>query len=414
MGAAGRQELEAKESLTAELAALIDLPVGVDGVDIQIVTRCGSAEEFIERFAPFTTETDIVVPGSPDAREGCAGPFVICLEDESVMMKGRCEVTEVRPASGPPETPLMRLRFREMDAHSAGIHLRLMEWRAFSPDPQTAPVPEVASSRAVPAEVPVDQSAVTVVRDTAPPADPETTEVSPLPVRETRGMSGDAVAGGAPAAERSERIAAADAGARSTARLDRARRIGRRAAPYATGLIVGLFLGLAIRSGSKPTPVVAVAPDLARPPVTAPPQVAAPPPAQVAAPQPSPAQEPSDDPIPESRHAVIDHRSGRPLARVIVTSSPARAFIKVNRHRIGRAPREISARQFERVRIEASLPGYRRWKKTIYLEEAEVKLDVTLVPTREAHAHRVAPRPAPPTRDAPPASAAVPAAVAAR
>ena len=110
--------------------------MGTAGGVIQLVTRCASAEEFIERFARYTTATDVVVPALSDLTVGASGPFVICLNDGSIILKGRCEVTEIRRAavaagaarlSGP---ALMRLHLREMDAHSAGIHLRLMERQA--------------------------------------------------------------------------------------------------------------------------------------------------------------------------------------------------------------------------------------------------------------------------------------------
>ena len=119
-------------SRAAALEALIQVLVGTAGGVIQLVTRCASAEEFIERFARYTTATDVVVPALPNLTVGAAGPFVICLKDRSIILKGRCEVTEIRRAVVPAGTPsaaagpaLMRLHLREMDAHSAGVHLRL-------------------------------------------------------------------------------------------------------------------------------------------------------------------------------------------------------------------------------------------------------------------------------------------------
>ena len=35
--------------------------------------------------------------------------------------------------------------------------------------------------------------------------------------------------------------------------------------------------------------------------------------------------------------------------------------------------------RFERVRIEASAPGYKPWKKTLFLKEEESTVDVKLV-----------------------------------
>ena len=75
---------------------LIQVLVGTAAGVIQLVTRCASAEEFIERFARYTTATDVVVPALPNLTVGTAGPFVICLKDRTVTWKGRCEVTEIR------------------------------------------------------------------------------------------------------------------------------------------------------------------------------------------------------------------------------------------------------------------------------------------------------------------------------
>jgi hypothetical protein len=112
---------------------------------------------------------------------------------------------------------------------------------------------------------------------------------------------------------------------------------------------------------------------------------------------------------------VVAQRLQRPAATVVVTSSPPNAFIKLNKHRLGRAPRDISAQQFERVRIEASLPGYQPWKKTLYLEEVESKIDVRLVRRPEANASRATqPVAAAPTRTAPRTAVAAPPAVAVR
>ena len=82
------------------------------------------------------------------------------------------------------------------------------------------------------------------------------------------------------------------------------------------------------------------------------------------------------------RSAVVAQRLQRPVAKVVVTSSPPNALIKLNKHRLGRAPRDVSFQRFQRVRIEASLPGYQPWKKTVYLEDAESRVDVRLVAAR--------------------------------
>jgi hypothetical protein len=282
--------------------------VGADDAVIQLVTRCSSAEEFIERFARFTTETDVVVPALPHVSVGVEGPFVICLKDRSVVMKGRCEVTEIRPLAaapgGAPRPPLMRLRLREMDAHSAGIHLRLMERHASSPRPpdMTAPAPATASSpastadamaagtpppmlsvsQAIPIDVRVAEvSAVTTVgeRPSSPP-DNETTAISPAPRTETRvpGASFTLPAnpfGDLDAEDLASFVEAHLApAARAETRLHVAGRIGRRAVPYAGCVAAGLLLGMALKPSSKAAPVVC-APIVVSPPEAAPPSTAA-------------------------------------------------------------------------------------------------------------------------------------------
>ena len=336
---------------------------------IQLVTRCSSEEEFIERFARFATETDIVVPAVPDVSVGSERHFAIHLKDWSIVMRGRCEVSEVRagvaaPGAAPsPSGPaFMRLRLREMDAHSCGIHLRLMERHAPSQP------------------------------------DDETTAISPLPRPETRALGAAFTLPANPLSELDaaelasfvehtllESSAQADVeppplvappepapAARSAARLAVARRVARRAAPYASCVVVGLLVGLAVGPGSKAGPV-AGAPNLAPPPVARPP---------------SPAPAPENDPPISTPSAVVTERPLPPAATLVVTSSPPRALIKLNRRRMGRAPREISTTRFERVRIEASLPGYQRWKKTVYVEEAESTIDVRLVRNPRANARR--------------------------
>ncbi len=283
--------------------------LGADGAVIELVTRCSSAEEFIERFARFTTETEVIVPASPHVSVGAAGHFAICLKDRSVMMRGRCEVTELRSVAvapgGRPAAPgvaLMRLRLYEMDAHSCGIHLRLMERRASSPVRAQMPAPAPAAE-AIPVAAPAADESVTVVSDTRPPSDTETTAeppgettaISPLPRPEAR------VAGAAftlPANPLSdldgedlasfielnflETNRAVDAApiaprapsARFDARLERARRIGRRFGPYAACLLGGLLVGVALRSASNRAPVAA-GPEIAPPLAAAPPAPAA-------------------------------------------------------------------------------------------------------------------------------------------
>jgi len=324
--------------------------VGADEPVIQLVTRCNSADEFIERFARYTTATDLVVPALPKITIGTAGPFVVCLKDRSVMLKGRCEVTEIRPVvlapgAGPSGLALMRLHLREMDAHSAGIHLRLMERHASwaGPPARSAPAPAPASSpapapeppvEAVPAEPPPsgDTSAVTVVNG-------ETTAIAPLPRAEARapgatftlpanpltdldaadlasfiehtllesqGASGAGDA--APDAAFTDGPVETTSLVRAETRQERSRRIGRRAGPFAAIAALGLALGIAIGSGgASEAPIAAAIPMV----ISLPPRPAAPPPPA----EPVAEALPDGDPIPAARKNTKRIRSHRTRAK---------------------------------------------------------------------------------------------------
>jgi hypothetical protein len=319
--------------------------VGGDDAVIQLVTRCNSADEFIERFARYTTATDLVVPALPNITVGTAGPFVVCLKDRSVMLKGRCEVTEIRPVvlapgAGTSGLALMRLHLREMDAHSAGVHLRLMERHASWSEPpaRSAPAPEPAPSpspvEAVPAETPpaADTSAVTVVNG-------ETTAIAPLPRAEERAPGATFTLPANPltdldAADLASFIehtllesqggkgagdAAADAAftdgpvettslVRAETRQERARRMGRRAGPFAAIAALGLALGIAIGAGGGgEAPVALAATTIVVPaPAPAPPPPSTPPVAE---------ELPDGDPIPAARKNTKRIRSHRTRAK---------------------------------------------------------------------------------------------------
>ena len=89
-------------------------------------------------------------------------------------MKGRCEVTELRPLAGAPGAAaasgpaLMRMRLREMDAHSCGIHLRLMERHALSTPRAEAPGEPVAVPTT---STTTEVSEVTVIPGASAPSD---------------------------------------------------------------------------------------------------------------------------------------------------------------------------------------------------------------------------------------------------
>ncbi len=520
--------------------------MGADGAVLQLVTRCESADDFVERFARFTTDSDLVVPALAHASVGTTGRFIIRLKDQSVIMAGRCEVSEVMPMAGAPGAAprpgraLMRLRLVEMDAQSSGIHLRLTERRAASdkppsPPPPAPPVrplaivrtPPPAPRAAVPAPPPpaapppaapptnvtavarpqpvrrnapaltligvavphkpaATAAAIVAAATASSPLAIETTDVAPLPrpearvpgaaftlpanplsdldgadlasfveftLLETEGVdsaaiiSSEAVPGIVlPAAQSTpHRVIVAPPApapaARPSNRIERARRIARRAGPYAACAVVGLLVGLLVRSGNSPAPVVA-APRPVAPSEIASPEVVPPPAAQ-----PAPARRDCEArvttrpagakvrwgdvelgatpieraPIPcgsalvaisherysdvtrtvtaeRGQGALITERLSRPPAKLLVTSSPPNAVIKLNKRKIGEAPRRIGALRYERVRVAASLPGYQPWTKTLYLREAETKVDITLAPIAKPPARRAPTGPAASTR----------------
>jgi hypothetical protein len=410
------------------LVALIKQLVTKDGAVMQLVTRCSSAEEFVDRFARFATETDFLVPVLPHVTVGTAGQFAIRLQDRSVIMQGRCEVTEIQPgagaAAGPLGRGLMRLRLREMDAPSWGIHLRLMERRASVPPPAAPPPPVVPP-----------ESGVVEANGHSPETEP--TEALPLPRPETRAPGASFTLPANPLSD----LDAADlasfveltlletngpqpAKAEGLwAVLDRGRQIGRRALPYVSCVCLGFLPAVVLRSGApRAATAVAQAPPAAPPAAPAPqPQPASPAPPECTADLTTTpagaavfwgdlalgqtpvehAAVPCGRAVVRFRHeryvelarslavdpgqpATLDERLYRPPARLVVTSSPPNAVVLLNSHRVGRAPRKISTLQYEQVRVELSLPGYRPWKKKIYVREAESNVDAALVPISAA------------------------------
>jgi hypothetical protein len=83
--------------------------------------------------------------------------------------------------------------------------------------------------------------------------------------------------------------------------------------------------------------------------------------------------------------AVVDAQDGqarplfvrmtRPEARLVLRSTPPRATFKVNRSVVGSAPREATVMRFETIRIEATLPGHRPWRRVIYMAAPRLEID---------------------------------------
>jgi hypothetical protein len=110
---------------------------------IHLGTRCGSIDEFVERFAPFATETSLVMPTASEVKPGTEGRFVIHLKDRTPVMSGRCRVEEVKPVAPGPAgggRMVMRVRLLEMDEASRNVHQQLLACKRPAPAPAVAPV----------------------------------------------------------------------------------------------------------------------------------------------------------------------------------------------------------------------------------------------------------------------------------
>jgi hypothetical protein len=142
---------------------------------IHVATRCASVDEFVERFAAFAWEGSLVLPAASRLPIGTQGRFVIVLKDQRVVMRGRCRVTEAKPAP-PARNPaaaaprfMLRVSLTDMDEVSREVHRRLIALRS-------APVP-----LPVPPE-PSETTQIESGRSGAPiPAPPA--PVPPIPAR---------------------------------------------------------------------------------------------------------------------------------------------------------------------------------------------------------------------------------------
>jgi hypothetical protein len=67
----------------------------------------------------------------------------------------------------------------------------------------------------------------------------------------------------------------------------------------------------------------------------------------------------------------------RPQAHLLLTSTPPNATFKVNRTTVAG---EASVSRFEKARVEATLPGYKPWKKTVYVTASSMTVNAAMVP----------------------------------
>ena len=114
---------------------------------IQVATRCGTVDEFVEKFASYAWEGSLVLPAATALPVGTQGRFVILLRDQTIAMRGRCRVTEAKQAPVSSRNPavkriMMRVALLEMDDQSRAVHKRLIALRSA---PVPLPVPSEPS-----------------------------------------------------------------------------------------------------------------------------------------------------------------------------------------------------------------------------------------------------------------------------
>ncbi len=82
--------------------------------------------------------------------------------------------------------------------------------------------------------------------------------------------------------------------------------------------------------------------------------------------------------------AELSVRLVRPRAEVRIESTPPRAVIRVNGIGFGRSPAVVPVLRFERVRIEAALPGHAPFEQSPYLRNPSTTITAKLRPVRAA------------------------------
>jgi hypothetical protein len=144
---------------------------------IRVSTRCGSIDELVTKFAGFASEGALVLPAAGELPIGTEGRFVIRLLDQSVAMRGRCRVLDVKPVpAGPPldgaRRALLRVALFDLEEASRQVHARLLAHRRQAvPIPVTAgeSEPTIVSAPAAPASSASSIPAPPVRRPPPPP-----------------------------------------------------------------------------------------------------------------------------------------------------------------------------------------------------------------------------------------------------
>jgi hypothetical protein len=81
--------------------------------------------------------------------------------------------------------------------------------------------------------------------------------------------------------------------------------------------------------------------------------------------------------------AEVTERLRRAPATLLVTSSPPQAVITINNEPLG-PTRKLDTWRSERLNVQASLPGYAPWSRTVYIKRKVTKLNVQLSPVAKS------------------------------
>ncbi len=134
---------------------------------IHLSTRCATEAEFVERFAAFTTNNVLTMPGRFDLPPDATARFVIALASRQPVLEGRCRV--LAPPGGTPDTKV-RIEFVELGVRSQAVHEKLIRAASLL-KPKTAQPPPL-----LPPKAPPPLHARTTPANKAPPLAP----VSPV------------------------------------------------------------------------------------------------------------------------------------------------------------------------------------------------------------------------------------------
>jgi hypothetical protein len=90
-------------------------------------------------------------------------------------------------------------------------------------------------------------------------------------------------------------------------------------------------------------------------------------------------------PSAKDSQASLTVRLARPPAKLVLGSTPPNATFRVNGKKVGAGAREVTVLRFERARVEATLPGHRRWRQAVYVSSPTMQVSATLTPIAAKH-----------------------------